>query len=149
VPAPADGLDGDGRVPALALTRAVLERARDVVETAALLGLELREGRQRCPWHDGRSARSLQVSGRLWRCHAGCGGGTVIHLAARVLRVSYRDAREALAGLLGLARRDVLTRGVTPPRGGGGRRAPALFRRSSVALDEGVTTSEAEPYARG
>jgi hypothetical protein len=82
-------------------TRAILARV-DVVGAARLLGLDLRDHcQQRCPFHDDRCA-SLQVTGALWRCHAGCGAGTAIHLVALALGLTYREARNWLARQLGL-----------------------------------------------
>ena len=57
------------------------------------------------PFHDDRHA-SFQISQRLWRCHAGCGAGTAIHLVARILDVDYMRARNWLAGRLGIDWRD-------------------------------------------
>jgi hypothetical protein len=86
-------------------TRAILARL-DVVGAAALLGIALQDRRQqRCPFHDDAHA-SFQVSGALWRCHAGCGAGTAIHLVARALGLDYRQARNWLAARLGIDWRD-------------------------------------------
>jgi len=57
--APGLGARTGGPVPS-AYTAVVLDRVGGVVGAARLLGLELHEGRQRCPWHDGRSRRSLR-----------------------------------------------------------------------------------------
>ena len=92
---------GPGR--ASSLTSAVLSAVGDVVGAGRLLGLDLRDGRQRCPLHHGTSARSLQITRCVWRCWAGCGSGNAIHLAAVVLGLDYRHARAELARRLGVA----------------------------------------------
>ncbi len=122
-------------------TQAVLDRVGGVVGAARVLGLELREGHQACPWHDGKGTRSLQVTGALWRCHAGCGQGNAIYLAAKVLGLSYLEARDALAARLGIACED----GARPSGGGvkqtsRGRPAPA-----EDALNEASGGRRAEP----
>ncbi len=86
-------------------SRAVFERV-DVVGAGALLGLFLLpDTQQRCPFHCDRQA-SFQVSDSVWRCHAGCGAGNVIHLVALALRIDYRAARTWLAHRLDLDWRD-------------------------------------------
>lgn len=84
------------------LTEAVLARAGGVVGAARLLELDLRDGRQACPFHPDSGPRSLQVTRHVWRCWASCGGGNAIHLASRALGVSYVDARSWLARRLGV-----------------------------------------------
>ena len=86
-------------------TGAVLLRLGGVVGAARLVGLSLREGRQPCPFHGGESGRALQVTKHAWQCWSGCGQGNSIHLVARVLGVSYREARDWLEGELGLRSR--------------------------------------------
>jgi hypothetical protein len=83
-------------------SEAVLRGAGGVVGAAALLGLDLREGRQACPFHGGESLRSLQITGHAWRCWAGCGQGNAIHLVARALGLGYCEARTWLGARLGL-----------------------------------------------
>lgn len=85
------------------LTERVLAETGGVVAAASLLGLALHEGRQACPFHADSGPRSLQITGNLWRCWAGCGGGTAIHLASRALGVPYLDARDWLAQQIGVA----------------------------------------------
>jgi hypothetical protein len=98
---------GIDRAKASPHTLAILDRVGGVVGAARLLGLELREGHQACPWHSTRAdSRALQVTGPLWRCHAGCGSGNAIHLAVLVLGLDYRAGREAIADRLGLDWRD-------------------------------------------
>lgn len=84
------------------LTEAVLLRLGGVLGAAQLLGTPLHEGRQSCPFHGGKSRRSLQVTRHAWRCWSGCGQGNAIHLVARALGVDYREARAWLAGQLDL-----------------------------------------------
>lgn len=84
------------------LTEAVLSGTGGVVGAAGLLGLALREGRQTCPLHRDSGPRSLQVSGHVWRCWAGCGSGNAIHFVALALALSYLDARSWLAYRLDL-----------------------------------------------
>lgn len=86
------------------LTENVLVRAGGVAGAARLVGLELRDGRQACPFHSDSGSRSLQVTGHVWRCWAGCGSGNAIHLASRALGVSYVEARSWLARQLGVGR---------------------------------------------
>ncbi len=95
------------------LTEAVLVRLGGVVGAARLLGLSLREGRQRCPFHGGNSERAFQVTRHAWRCWGGCGKGNAIHLAAHALACDYREARRRLAHQLGLRTR---FHPPTPPR---------------------------------
>lgn len=86
-------------------TAAILART-DVVAAARLLGLALEDHEQQpCPFHDDRHA-SFQVSGALWRCHAGCGSGNAIHFAAVALSTDYRTARNWLATQIGIDWRD-------------------------------------------
>lgn len=126
-------------------THAILAATNGVVGTARLLGLELHEGHQRCPLHDGQGARVLQVSGPLWRCHAGCGSGNAIHLAMRLLGVDYREARNVLASRLGIRWQGHV------PRGGGGvkRRNRDQGTTREKTLDRAGTPYRAEPGARG
>lgn len=84
------------------LTEAVLTRLGSVDAAARLLGLRLREGRQACPFHKDSGSRSLEVTGPVWRCWAGCGSGNAIHLASRALSLSYVEARSWLAERLGV-----------------------------------------------
>jgi hypothetical protein len=84
------------------LTEAVLSGTDGVVGAARLLGLALREGRQTCPFHRDSGPRSLQVSGHVWRCWAGCGSGNAIHFVALASGLSYLDARSWLAYRLDL-----------------------------------------------
>lgn len=84
------------------LTQAVLDRVGGVAGVARFLGLALRQGRQACPLHSDSGPRSLQITGPLWRCWAGCGAGNAIHFAAAVRGTSYLDARSWLAHELGL-----------------------------------------------
>lgn len=88
------------------LTEAVLLRLGGVLGAASLLGIALCEGRQRCPFHEGQSDRSLQVTGHTWRCWSGCGQGNAIHFAAKALGSSYREARDRLVDELRLLSRD-------------------------------------------
>jgi hypothetical protein len=83
-------------------TEELLLRLGGVLGAARLLCLPLREGRQPCPFHEGRSRRSLQVTRHVWRCWSGCGQGNAIHLVAKALGVEYREARTWLAGHLDL-----------------------------------------------
>ena len=83
----------------------VLARLGGVVGAGRLLGLPLHEGRQRCPFHRGTSARSLEVTRQVWRCWAGCGRGNAIHFVSVALRLHYRDARAWLARELALRSR--------------------------------------------
>lgn len=86
-------------------TAAILSQT-DVVAAARLVGLALQDHKQQpCPFHDDAHA-SFQISGDLWRCHAGCGSGNAIHLVALALRSDYRTARNWLAGHLGIDWRD-------------------------------------------
>jgi len=87
-------------------TEAVLLRVGGVVGAGALLGLTLRDGHQPCPFHEGQSGRSLQVTGHAWRCWAGCGQGNAIHLAAKALGTNYCEAREWLSSHLHPISRD-------------------------------------------
>lgn len=84
------------------LSEAVLVRVGGVAGAARLLGLELEEGRQSCPFHADSGPRSLQVTGHVWRCWAGCAAGNAIHLVARARGLSYLAARSWLAGQLDL-----------------------------------------------
>jgi len=88
------------------LTEAVLLRLGGVLGAANLLGVPLHEGRQPCPFHEGQSGRTLQVTGHAWRCWAGCGQGNAIHFAAKALGKSYRAARDWLVDELRLRSRD-------------------------------------------
>lgn len=100
---PTDAPPGCGGANPSPYTQAILDRVGGVVAAARRLGLDLCEGHQPCPWHRSRGARSLQVTGSLWRCHAGCGSGNAIHLVAKALTVSYREARNDLAARLGIS----------------------------------------------
>lgn len=48
-------------------------------------GIQVRGSSAKCPLHEDKSASlSVDVNKQLWNCHAGCGGGDAIELAAKL-----------------------------------------------------------------
>lgn len=96
--------DSVNAVPPSAQVRQALT---DWTPVYAALGVSLR-GRGpwmsgRCPLHQDRSP-SLSVhreSGR-WRCHAGCGSGSVYDLVMRLRGLPFGEAVRYVAGLVGV-----------------------------------------------
>jgi hypothetical protein len=62
---------------------------QDVLESR---GIQLRGKVAKCPLHEDRNPSfSVDFDNQVWHCHAGCGGGSVIDLLARLEGVSPQD----------------------------------------------------------
>jgi DNA primase len=56
----------------------------------------------RCPFHEDRSPSfSVFDDGRRWKCHAGCGEGTVVDFIAKAKGLSDEDACREIIKLAG------------------------------------------------
>ena len=71
------------------LTDAMVEKAREV----PLHRVYDTKGQKqmRCPFHDDKNP-SFSVTGNLWYCHAGCGGGDTIAFVRKLTGSSFHEA---------------------------------------------------------
>ena len=56
----------------------------------------------KCPFHEDRSPSfSVFDDGKRWKCHAGCGGGSVVDFLAKAKGLSDKDACKEILRMAG------------------------------------------------
>lgn len=123
-----------------------LERLKRTVKLSALAetsGISLeRQGAQlagRCPWHKGGRERTpsfvISPDKNLWRCMAGCGGGSNVDFVMKRDNVSFVQAIEVLIAFAGQSREEIPT-------------PPSAAKSEPPSKRSGKKTSSDEPRDR-
>ncbi|MCM3572510.1 CHC2 zinc finger domain-containing protein [Mesobacillus subterraneus] len=70
------------------------------------VNVEKKQFNIRCLWHsDKNPSLTIYNKSNSWKCHAGCGGGDVINLVSKALKISNNEAIAFLKKELGIERK--------------------------------------------
>ena len=77
----------------LTLAAQTIKDSVSALDTGQAMGLEIRRGRCKCPFHNGKDFNCVLYRGnRGWFCHVCKAGGDVISFAQQYYSMSFKDS---------------------------------------------------------